>query len=378
MTPPLTVSELERVLAPLDTAAPLPSRAFTDDAVLSFERSAIFDRAWTCVGREDEIAHPGAWLRTPLGFGRVVVMRGVDLELRAFFDVCRHRAMPLLEGDQGRMETLTCPYHGWTYDSCGALREAPDTPDDFDRSEHGLRRARVATWGGFLFVTLDANAPTLPESLGEIPPWLSRVHLSTLVRGRRTRWEVAANWKLLVENFQEAHHFPRVHPGLEHVTPAARSSSITGDGPWLGGVMELVAGMQTVSLDGSRHDRPFIVPPEDRRLVHDAMLFPTLLTSLQPDYFLTYRLWPLASDRTEVTADVLFHPSAHQEGVDPRDPCDVYDFWDRVNAEDRSVCERQQLGMRSGGWQPSRYARVEDGMHAFDRLVARAYLRGAP
>jgi glycine betaine catabolism A len=136
--------------------------------------------------------------------------------------------------------------------------------------------------------------------------------------------------------------------------------------------MELVADAETVSLDASRHERPFLAASEDRRRVHDAMLFPCLLTSLQPDYFLTYRLWPLSAQRTEVVADIFFHPAAFVPGFDPHD---VYDFWERVNAEDRAICEGQQLGLRAGGFSPSCYATVEDGVHAFDRLVARAYLR---
>ncbi len=366
--------ELDAVLAPLDRARPFPARVYLDDEVLAFERRALFDRAWICVGREEEVAVPGAWIRTPLGHDRIVVTRAEDLRLHAFFDVCRHRAATLLDGDAGACAQLVCPYHGWTYDLAGRLRAAPGAPPDFERSAHGLVRARVDAALGFVFVNVSGDAPPLRDALAPIPPWLARADLASLRIGRRTVAEAEANWKLLVENFQESHHFPFVHPGLERLTPASDSTSLfcdgAGDDPWLAGTMHLADGAETVSDDGLLHDRPFVAAPEDRARVHDAMLFPALLTSLQPDYLLTYRLWPLSPSRTRIVADVLFHPAAFRPGFAPDA---VYAFWDRTNAEDRAICERQQIGLRSGGFVPSCWATTEDGTWAFDRLVARAY-----
>ena len=125
--------------------------------------------------------------------------------------------------------------------------------------------------------------------------------------------------------------------------------------------MEINPPHETVSLDGSRHGRALLF---DTKTVHDAMLFPCLLTSLQPDYLLTYRLSPLNADRTQVTADIYFHPAS--AGDFP----DVYDFWDRVNAEDRAICEDQQRNTSSRAFAPACYVSVEEGMHAFDRMVA--------
>ncbi len=373
----LSREELDAVLAPTG-ARPLPARAYLDDALFALERSAMFDRAWLYVGRERDVALPGAWVRTPFAAGRVVVVRGEDLKLRALYDVCLHRGATLTEGPCGRTGRFTCPYHGWTYDLRGALRSAPDMPETFD-AKRSLKPARVDTFRGFVFVTLDEDAPPLRDALAPLPPWLERASLDALVAGYTKTWDVDANWKLLVENYQEAHHFPTVHPGLEHHTPARDTSSLvrfghagrSTEGPWLGGTMDLIDEVETVSQDGLRHDRPFIVPSEDRRRVHDAMLFPGLLTSLQPDYLLTYRLWPLAVDRTRITFEVLYHPTAT-----PGDA--VHAFWEVTNAEDRAICESQQRGIRSGAWSPLAYATVEDGMHAFDRLVARAYGRCLP
>jgi glycine betaine catabolism A len=379
---PLTNAELDAVFAPLDRARPLPARAFVDDAVFAFEEQAIFGRSWICVGREDEVALPGEWLRESVAGEPLLVVRGPDLRLRAFFDVCRHRGASLVgRSPCGRAARLECPYHGWTYELDGRLALAPFTPPGFERAEHGLRQARVDLWRGFVFVCLDPQAPALSQWLGETPPWLTEEVLDALRRGRRTTYEVKANWKLLVENFQESHHFPRVHRALEHLTPTRDAHSWLTEGPWLGGTMDL-ENAETVSLDGSRHDRPLLVrahatgsgdASDDTPRVFDAMLFPGFLTSLQPDYLLTYRLTPLATARTRVTADVYFHPAAFGPTFEPRD---VFDFWDRVNAEDKAICEDQQENAASRAFAPACYVTVEEGMHAFDRMVAAAH-RGA-
>ncbi len=364
----LTVEELERVAAPFAEASPLPSRAYFDDEQFERERLAIFERAHVCVGREDEISTPGAWIIGEVSGDGLIALRGDDLELRAFKNVCRHRGAELVAGHAGQARCFSCPYHGWTYGLDGSLRDAPHSPAGFDRRAHGLHRLRLEAWQGFVFANVDPRAASLVAWFGEAPPWLATRDASSLRRAHRTAWEVAANWKLLVENFQESHHFPRVHPALEALTPTRSARSWIGGGRWLGGTME-IEDAETVSTSGRRRGRPLLVSPAEAGLVHDAMLFPLLLTSLQPDYLLTYRLEPRAVDRTRVVADVLVHPEASDEHTG-----EITAFWAQVNAEDRAICERQQRGLRGRGVESACYATVEEGVHAFDRLVARALL----
>jgi Rieske 2Fe-2S family protein len=225
----------------------------------------------------------------------------------------------------------------------------------------------VGVLHGFLFVSLDPEALPVERALAGGPPWLAR--LPRLRRIRRARWETRANWKLLVENFQESHHFTHIHPALEALTPCERSAAVLGDGPWLTGIMDIVPGAETVSRSGRRAGRPFICPEDARRRVFDAHLFPGLLMSLQPDYLLTYRVHPRAVDRTEIVADTFVHAACPDEA----DLASVLDFWDEVNAQDRAICERQQIGVASRGFHAAAYAAVEEDVHAFDRLVARRY-----
>ncbi len=361
------------MLAPLEKARPFPARAFVDEDVFAFELDAIFGRSWICVGHVDEVALPGQWLRESAGGEPILVVRGADLRLRAFFDVCRHRGASLVwRATCGRQGRLECPYHGWTYELDGRLTSAPFAPPAFDQTAHGLVETRVDLWRGFVFVCLDARTPPLAESLGETPPWLDDATLSSIRRGRRVSYEVNANWKLLVENFQESHHFPGVHGSLERLTPTRTAQSWLTKGPWLGGTMD-IEDAETVSQDGLRHGRPLLVSSATKPQVFDAMLFPGLFTSLQPDYLLTYRLTLLGAARTRITADVYFHAAAFAPDFDPRN---VLDLWDRVNAEDKAICEQQQENARSRAFAPACYAMVEEGMHAFDRMVAAVHLDG--
>jgi Rieske 2Fe-2S family protein len=340
---------------------------YSSDVTFARERDA-FARSWTCAGRVSDVEQPGAFMRAASS-GDIIVVRGDDLEIRAFYNLCRHRGTPLLDGDSGRVSSIECPYHGWTYATSGALRVAPNAPDDFDRSAWGLRAVRVATWQGFVFIAEDEHTPPLDAWMGAVPPALAEAPLALLRRARRVSYEVAANWKLLVANFQEAHHFPRVHPALERLTEARRARSWFEKGSkWLGGEMDIRAGAETVSTKGTLDGRPLVVSVERSRAVFDAMLFPLLLTSLQPDYFLTYRLEPRSDVATRVVAEIFVHPSLPSDA----DLSAVFDFWDTVNAEDRAICERQARGVASRGFSPGPVIPADEGIHAFEALLREA------
>ena len=343
-------------------------REMVDDVLLARERERIFSRVWWCAGRVSDVEQPGSYLRTR---DEVIVVRGEDLVLRAFYNLCRHRGTPLLDGDapqffRGRVtRSIVCPYHGWTYACSGALRAAPHA-SDLDHTKLGLRTVRVAEWQGFVFVATDESLPPLDAWMGEAPPWLVKAPLALANRARRVVHEVEANWKLLVSNFQESQHFPSVHPDLERLTPTSRARSFFPiRSKWLGGEMDIADDAETVSKSKTLGGRALI---SDARVVYDAMLFPAMLTSLQPDYFLTYQLDALSPTRTRIASEIFVHPSTRVD-----DLSDVFEFWDLVNAQDRAICERQQRGVTARGFSPSNvHIAADEGVYAFERMIAEA------
>jgi Rieske 2Fe-2S family protein len=365
---------LERTAAPFEEASPLPRAALVEPAFFELDLR-LFEASWVPVAHESELARPGQMVAVDLAGTRVVAARGADLELHAFQDRCAHRGVPLTAGDRATCASLelVCPYHGLRYDLTGRALSASVRALGLE-GDVRLPQVRVARWNGFVFVCLSPRAPALAEHMGPVPPWLPRASLHALRLGRRRVHEVRASWKLCAANFQESHHFPHVHPALEAITPWSRSTSEIFAGAWLGGTMEIADGAETVSEDTRIAGRPLVAHEEDARHVHDALLVPAWMTSLQPDYFLSYRLLPIAPDRTTVIADIYFHEAA---GATDTEPGAVYAFWDRTNAEDRAICELQQRGVNSPHYRPGPYARSEDGQHAFEQRLARYYLASA-
>ena len=373
---PLSPGAVDGTLLALDEATTLPARAYTDPEVFAFEREHWFGVDWVCVGRASDVAVAGKWFVAPVCLGGVIVMAGDDLAPRAFHNVCRHRGTTLLQGCGARATRIKCPYHGWTYDLRGRLAHAPGMEEvlAFDAQSHGLRPVRLESFGGFLFVSLAAEGPSLLSWLDDLPAQFEGIPLDGLVLGRRTQYTVRANWKLLMENFAESYHFGPVHPQLQRQTPSAKAESLLSRGPWQGGWMPLRPGAETVSLDGARHGRPLLRKVGvDAKGALDYLLFPNLFLSLQPDYLLAYHLSPVSHEETAVTFDVLFDPGAPLDAAGAVAADDVHDFWATTNSQDFAICQRQQEGAASPGFSPGPYAPVEEGVHEFDMIVAQRY-----
>src|SRR5262245_26275638 len=159
--------ELDQVLAPIERARPFPSRAFTDERVFAFEEQRIFGHSWICVGSVDDLRLPGQWVREIVAGEPIAVVRGPDLRLRAFFDVCLHRGASLVSrAPCGRSERLQCPYHGWTYELDGRLTLAPFAAPSFDLANRRLRETHMDVWRGLVFVKLSDAPDPLEHWLG--------------------------------------------------------------------------------------------------------------------------------------------------------------------------------------------------------------------
>jgi len=373
---PFTAEELEPTLRPLLEASLLPARAYTDDDVAEWERQNLFLGGWVCVGHVSALADRGAYLTFQLGEESLLFIGDGEGNARGFFNVCRHRAARLLTDAEGTTRRLQCPYHAWSYGFDGTLKNAPHTDEliDFDPACNGLRTIRTEVAGGLVFADVSGVAPPLADHVGSLVEHLDAYRTGELRRGARIDYDVAANWKAIVENYSECLHCPGVHPELNRLSHYMSGEEYTGPGAWCGGSMILTEGADTMAVNGGAAQRPAIegLTESDKRSVLYFLLFPNTLVSLHPDYVMLHTLWPREPNRTEVICDWFFEPATmRKRGFDASD---AVSFWDQVNREDWHVCRLAQLGMSSRHYEPGRYTSQEDDVHEFDVMVADRYL----
>jgi Rieske 2Fe-2S family protein len=372
---PVDPAEVEDTRRPTLAANALPGRVYHDPEVFAFERAAWLRRDWLLSGRVEDAPAAGDYFVADVSGENIVVVRGDDGELRAFHNVCRHRGSRLIEEPCGRLVRFQCPYHAWIYDLRGRLRTPRHTDllEGFDPVEYGLRPVRLDTWHGLVFLNLDTEAASLADTLGELPGHFERYRLDELRLARRMEYDVAANWKAIVENYAECYHCPGVHPLLNHLTPYDLGGYLPGEGLWAGSWMEITGENVTLSMDGTNAGRPHLpgARPEDARRVYYVWIWPNVLFSLHPDYLMIHRAVPLAPGRTTVVCDLYFHPDAI--AAPDFDPSGSAEFWDLTNRQDWHVCELQQQGTASAGYTPGRYSSIEHMTHCFDALVADRY-----
>ena len=316
-------AELDATLRPLERASMLPPPSFTDPSVLAWELENLFCDGWICAGHVSAVAEPGDYLMRDLGRESLFVIRGTDGEVRAFHNVCRHRAARIFSEPRGHVRgRIRCPYHAWSYGFDGSLQGTRHTEglEDFDPSCFGLVPIAVEVIGGLVMVSLADDPGPVAGHVGELAGWLERYSLDRLAPGGSNDYEVAANWKAIAENYNECLHCPGVHPELNALSDYASGEEVVGEGAWCGGSMTLNEGAETMSRNGGAGRPPIAgLPEEELRHVYYFVLFPNALVSLHPDYVMLHTLWPREPGRTEVTCEWLFEPETMAgRGLRPR------------------------------------------------------------
>jgi Rieske 2Fe-2S family protein len=390
-TAPLDQAQLDRTLRPFGQSSMLPAAAYTDQAVLAWERRHFFAGSWPCLGRVEDLARDGSGrplTQRALTVGDIPVLLTFapgtspgdeagdgpvpEPTVRAFANTCRHRGHELLpEGGSGTRRALVCPYHAWSYDLAGQVIVSPgfEEVETFDPTEYGLVQLPAQVWHGWVFVNATADADPFERHVGELDSLLAPYAPERLVLGARHTYETAANWKIICENYHECYHCPLIHPELCQVSPPTSGHNHDLPGAWVGGAMDLADDAVTMSLTGAS-DGVFL-DGVDRRTVQYLGLFPNLLISAHPDYVMTHRILPLAPDRTWVECSWYF--------ASPEvDPAYAVDFWDLTNRQDFAACESVQRGLSSPHFKPGPFAPNEDAVHRWVSLVGRAYRGGSP
>jgi Rieske 2Fe-2S family protein len=378
---PLDLSAVEKVVGRYDQALTLPPDAYASQEVFDWEVAHFFEGSWACIGRSRdlEVLEPGDQRAVEVGRQSFVLTRGDDGQLRAFHNICRHRGHELLSVDERRHQRgIRCPYHAWVYGLTGDLRAAPrfDMPD-FDKGEFPLVEARVAEWHGWIFLNASGDAVPFEEHIGNLDMVVDGYAPETLRLGASHSYEIASNWKIVVENYCECYHCDEIHPELCRVTPP-ESDIAYGDrstGAWVGGPMELRDHAETMSLTGESLGVTIPTLPEDkRRIVGYAALLPNLLISPHPDYVMTHRLVPIAPGRTWIECAWFFPEEAFAE--DGFSPEYASEFWDITNKEDWSACESVQRGVTSPGYRQGPFSYWEVDVFRAQLMIARGYLEG--
>jgi Rieske 2Fe-2S family protein len=362
MIPVDLAKDLDPVLAPFGSSRMLPVAAYTDPAVLAWERTNFLAGTWTCLGRTPSTG------RRAYAVGDISVLVVVDGGLRAFANVCRHRGHELMPVDEQAPNTkaIVCPYHGWAYRPDGALAVAPQMGADFDRSEWSLTGLPAVDWHGWLFVNASGAAEDFATFIGDVEGYIAPYAPESLTVNATHRYEVAANWKLITENYHECYHCPMIHPELCQVTIPDSGDNGVGPGAWVGGTMDLHAHAETMSLTGRAGPGAVPLPGADAGTVTYVGLFPNLLISAHPDYVMTHRMVPLAPDRTFVECQWLFaSPDV--------DPSYATEFWDITNRQDWAAVSSVQRGLASRHHKPGPLAPNESAIYDWVTMLARGY-----
>jgi Rieske 2Fe-2S family protein len=335
--------------------ASLPGRYYTDPAQVTRDQEAVFARSWLCVAPSEDVAERGRFLRITAAGRDVIVVRGRNGVLRGFHNLCRHRGAALcLEGSGQFDRAIRCMYHGWAYDFDGRLIATPNALEmpDLRKQDFALHQFPVEEWLGYVWINLDPQAapladqvePQIRDRLGDLET-LTRYDVGSLRVGRRIEYDVASNWKCVVENFMECYHCASIHPELTQALPQFASgwgtvSSGTGAGA------TLADGLTGFSMSGRSH-RPRLphLLESDDRLFFAVILRPNALMILMPDHVVVFRLEPLGAARSKVVVDWLFTAAeTEREGFDPSDSVELLDV---TNRQDFDACQRCQIGMMS-------------------------------
>jgi glycine betaine catabolism A len=342
----------------------LPRPMYVDGQAFARERDRVLFGEWFCVGRTSDLglAEPRRVAVVDVVGESVLVTRDDAGELHAAYNVCRHRGSQLFPAEPGSdvltcgAAALRCPYHSWTYSLAGELLRAPHA-EGLDSAAFALHPVGVDEWAGFVFVHLSpGTARPLASSISRAQERLARYAMAELVTAVTLGYDVAANYKVITENFNECYHCGPVHPELSRLVPAFAGGGADLD--WDEGIPHR-DGAWTFTLSGTTTRAPLPGLDEAERTRHKGeLVHPNLMLSCSADHVAAFVLRPQAVARTRVDCLLLF--AADEAATPGFDPSDAVELWDLVNRQDWDICESVQRGMSSRSYTHGWFAPMED------------------
>jgi choline monooxygenase len=374
---------------PLERASTIPASWYTDGRIFELENQTVFSRSWQLAARVDQLRNPGDYVTTEIAAEPVVVVRGTDNQIRAFFNVCRHHAAAVMTEPHGNAPQMRCPYHGWTYSLEGELKGTPDFSGvcDFDRAGNGLIPVEVAFWQNWILVrTNGGQRPPLnnrPPLNGSIQDWLGAqlvneigaLGLSNLHWFERREYTIECNWKVFVDNYLDGgYHVPHLHKGLDSVLDYSNYKIECGGRHCLQSSPMVNSAGSSPPLNNPDKFRGGLPPAHrdvaDTRTGDRALyywIYPNFMINCYAGVMDTNLVRPISVDRTEVIFDFYFADVS--EAARERNQASVA-VGDQIQREDLGICASVQRGLKSRVYDAGRLSvRREAGEHLFHRLL---------
>jgi len=345
---------------PLDKAWTIPSPWYFDSGVARLEHEAIFAANWLAVGRADQVARNGNFFTANLAGEPIVIVRGDDGVLRAFYNVCRHHAAAVVTEAQGCAKNFRCPYHGWTYGNDGALKGMVEFEGvcDFDRAKNGLVQIPVDTWENFTYVNLGGQAGSLQNFLGKVPELVAPLQLTKKLKYFDRRiYTLQCNWKVYVDNYLDGgYHVPHAHKGLSSVIEYTSYTIENFEHSCLQSSPLSSHSKSKKEVAATRRGRAFYL-----------WIYPNFMINAYEGVMDTNLVLPLAVDKCAVVFDYYFSDVSAKALKKNQASVKVSE---KVQEEDEAICDSVQRGLASRAYVAGRLSvRREAGEHLFHRLL---------
>lgn len=370
-TPSILKALADNASGPFTEATSLPPGIYHDQQVHDLEIERLFRQDWICIGRHAEIPNPGDYITRDIIDSPVFVIRQRDGSVKAFANVCLHRAARLLDGS-GHVSRISCPYHSWTYEADGKLIGAPfmnETPG-FELSSFRLKEMRCESWEGFIYVSLSADAQSLEEALTGLTELVGDFRMGDYVTVYEHVESWDANWKCLVENFMDSYHIHRVHK--ESFARYGSSEDLTklfpGDDAYTYHVVQENEDRHSVYA----HSENSWLKGDDRYKTYLINIFPSHVIQLQPDLLWYLSILPDGVGRLKIRwavsipAEILDSAPNREVEIDKQ-----MSLIHQVNAEDKSIVSNVSRTTASPHAERGPLSYLERNLWEFGRYLAR-------
>jgi choline monooxygenase len=369
----MTQTSIEQILssyddrAPLSQASTIPAAWYIDPRIAELERLSVFSKTWQLVARTEQVKTAGQFVSTRVAGEPIVIVRGSDGALRAFYNVCRHHAAAVVTESCGQASLLHCPYHGWNYGLDGSLKGMPEFEgvENFDRAQNGLVPIRVETWECFVFINLDNHAAPLAEFLGGLVSRMAPLGISKLHYFDRRTYDINCNWKVFVDNYLDGgYHVPHLHKGLNSVLDYKQYTIENEDRYCLQSSPMVSSDTDAATGAARKGDRAWYF-----------WQHPNLMINCYEGYMDTNLVIPVDVDHCHVIFDFYFGDISDARRDYNEQSVNV---GNRVQEEDLGICEDVQRGLKSRAYRAGRLSvRREAGEQLFHRLLAADLKRGS-